>query len=40
MGGTITVESQQNVGTCFTINIPLPVVIKNKKVLEIEHNSP
>ncbi len=36
MGGTINVESQEGIGTSFIINIPLPVTIKSKKVLEIE----
>lgn len=35
MGGSIHVESQENIGTSFIINIPLPVKVKDKKVLEI-----
>jgi signal transduction histidine kinase len=38
MGGHITTKSKKGVGTSFIVNIPLPVVINSKTILEIDDN--
>ncbi|MFT4845096.1 MAG: signal transduction histidine kinase [Marinobacter psychrophilus] len=38
MGGHITTKSKKGVGTSFIVNIPLPVVITSKTILEIDDN--
>ena len=38
MGGQITTRSQKGVGTSFIVNIPLPVIVNSKTILELDDN--